>query len=205
MFGVTSLPVLWSPAGVPIAGVPGPRRSADERDAGWFAPVATRRRFMLGGLQPPSPTARSAPKTARRSMLGGLQPPSPTARSAPKTARRSMLGGLRLNRLAPFPGSAPHTAFGFRKEQLRCRGGGQARLCPPLSRQPEQSSPVFWTNRRAFPRRVGRPGRDRTVSYGRAGFPVGPLRWSLARDMGCCGLADGYDWQCPLPQVIRSC
>ena len=26
------------------AGVPGPRRNADERDAGWFAPVATRRR-----------------------------------------------------------------------------------------------------------------------------------------------------------------
>src|SRR5262245_16309275 len=27
-----------------VAGVPGPRRSADECDAGWFAPVATRRR-----------------------------------------------------------------------------------------------------------------------------------------------------------------
>ncbi len=27
-----------------VAGVPGPRRSADDRDAGWFAPVATRRR-----------------------------------------------------------------------------------------------------------------------------------------------------------------
>src|SRR6185437_9335851 len=35
------------------AGVPGPRRNADDRDAGWFAPVATRRRPMLGGLQPP--------------------------------------------------------------------------------------------------------------------------------------------------------
>jgi len=33
------------------AGVPGPRRSADECDAGWFAPVATRRRslFFRGG------------------------------------------------------------------------------------------------------------------------------------------------------------
>ena len=30
-----------------VAGVPGPRRSADERDAGWFAPVATRRRPFL--------------------------------------------------------------------------------------------------------------------------------------------------------------
>ena len=27
-----------------VAGVPGPRRSADDRDAGWFAPVATRHR-----------------------------------------------------------------------------------------------------------------------------------------------------------------
>ena len=32
------------------AGVPGPRRNADERDAGWFAPVATRRRPMLAAL-----------------------------------------------------------------------------------------------------------------------------------------------------------
>jgi hypothetical protein len=33
-----------------VAGVPGPRRSADECDAGWFAPVATRRRpfFSVG-------------------------------------------------------------------------------------------------------------------------------------------------------------
>src|SRR5580658_8749724 len=47
MFGVTFLPVLWSPAGAPTAGVPGPRRSADECDAGWFAPVATRRRSIF--------------------------------------------------------------------------------------------------------------------------------------------------------------
>jgi hypothetical protein len=35
------------------AGVPGPRRNADECDAGWFAPVATRRRSMLVGPCPP--------------------------------------------------------------------------------------------------------------------------------------------------------
>src|ERR1700735_2825098 len=34
------------------AGVPGPRRNADECDAGWFAPVATRRRSMLGPFSP---------------------------------------------------------------------------------------------------------------------------------------------------------
>jgi hypothetical protein len=32
------------------AGVPGPRRNADDRDAGWFAPVATRRRPMLAAF-----------------------------------------------------------------------------------------------------------------------------------------------------------
>jgi hypothetical protein len=32
-----------------VAGVPGPRRSADECDAGWFAPVATRRRPFYWG------------------------------------------------------------------------------------------------------------------------------------------------------------
>src|SRR5215470_3228035 len=46
--------VLWSPVGAP-AGVPGPRRNADECDAGWFAPVATRRRPIFVGLWPTSP------------------------------------------------------------------------------------------------------------------------------------------------------
>src|SRR5579859_447654 len=48
-FGVASKLVLWSPVGAP-AGVPGPRRNADDCDAGWFAPVATRRRPMLRPL-----------------------------------------------------------------------------------------------------------------------------------------------------------
>jgi hypothetical protein len=43
--------VLWSPVGAP-AGVPGPRRNADECDAGWFAPVATRRRSMFAARRP---------------------------------------------------------------------------------------------------------------------------------------------------------
>src|SRR6516164_8891087 len=46
--------VLWSPVGAP-AGVPGPRRNADDCDAGWFAPVATRRRAVFGALWAPSP------------------------------------------------------------------------------------------------------------------------------------------------------
>ncbi len=65
--------VLWSPVGAP-AGVPGPRRNADECDAGWFAPVATRRRPNLrrplgrlrhgsqcfsGGIPPGPPVALS--------------------------------------------------------------------------------------------------------------------------------------------------
>ena len=53
-FVVASKLVLWSPVGAP-AGVPGPRRNADDCDAGWFAPVATRRRPIFGALQAPSP------------------------------------------------------------------------------------------------------------------------------------------------------
>jgi hypothetical protein len=50
------------------AGVPGPRRNADDRDAGWFAPVATRRRPMLGACGA-SPGARS--------IFPGGRPPGP--------------------------------------------------------------------------------------------------------------------------------
>src|ERR1035438_9975192 len=42
------------------AGVPGPRRNADERDAGWFAPVATRRRPKLAAFNGSSGVARNA-------------------------------------------------------------------------------------------------------------------------------------------------
>src|SRR5580704_8768218 len=77
MFGVTCLPVLWSPAGAPIAGVPGPRRSADECDAGWFAPVATRRRSMFGGRRRPPSRKLAVPQTAGASHqpLRAFTPP----------------------------------------------------------------------------------------------------------------------------------
>jgi len=63
--------VLWSPVGAP-AGVPGPRRNADDCDAGWFAPVATRRRPVfaaLGGFA-----------LARSSCPGGRPPGAPDVR-----------------------------------------------------------------------------------------------------------------------------
>src|SRR5579859_165179 len=66
-YGVASNLVLWSPVGAP-AGVPGPRRNADDCDAGWFAPVATRRRPMLRPFGP-SPGARS--------ICPGGDPPEP--------------------------------------------------------------------------------------------------------------------------------
>jgi hypothetical protein len=59
--------VLWSPVGAP-AGVPGPRRNADDCDAGWFAPVATRRRPMLDPFGA-SPGARNPSR--------GDDPPEP--------------------------------------------------------------------------------------------------------------------------------
>jgi hypothetical protein len=55
-----------------IAGVPGPRRNADDRDAGWFAPVATRRRPIFAALCAASRLARSA--------FPGGRPPGPPAR-----------------------------------------------------------------------------------------------------------------------------
>src|SRR5262245_5465622 len=67
--------VLWSPVGAP-AGVPGPRRNADECDAGWFAPVATRRRPIFAGLWPASPWLAvffrgDTPRTPLSPYLGG--------------------------------------------------------------------------------------------------------------------------------------
>jgi hypothetical protein len=62
--------VLWSPVGAP-AGVPGPRRNADDCDAGWFAPVATRRRPIFGAFQAPSPWLAVSPR--------GDDPPEPPA------------------------------------------------------------------------------------------------------------------------------
>src|SRR5262249_50298060 len=53
-----------------VAGVPGPRRSADECDAGWFAPVATRRRSILAGLLGPG-------SLRARSFCPGGDPPDP--------------------------------------------------------------------------------------------------------------------------------
>jgi len=67
-FGVAFEPVLWSPVGAP-AGVPGPRRNADDCDAGWFAPVATRRRPIFGAFQAPSPRLAVFP--------GGTPPGAP--------------------------------------------------------------------------------------------------------------------------------
>lgn len=51
------------------AGVPGPRRNADDCDAGWFAPVATRRRPVLRRFWRLSPWARSVSR--------GDDPPEP--------------------------------------------------------------------------------------------------------------------------------
>src|SRR5580692_580432 len=54
-----------------IAGVPGPRRNADDRDAGWFAPVATRRRPIL--------TAFWAVSRGLAVLSRGDDPPEPPA------------------------------------------------------------------------------------------------------------------------------
>ena len=79
-------PVLWSPVGAP-AGVPGPRRNADDCDAGWFAPVATRRRPIFGAFQAPSPRLAVSP--------GGRPPGAPrwAAGSGRHPLTAQVLGG----------------------------------------------------------------------------------------------------------------
>src|SRR3984957_10445593 len=57
------------------AGVPGPRRNADDRDAGWFAPVATRRR-------PYSPPFRRL-RLGSRCFPGGTTPRTPRVARSP--------------------------------------------------------------------------------------------------------------------------
>src|SRR5215472_4587648 len=57
-----------------VAGVPGPRRSADECDAGWFAPVATRRRSMSRVLRDLDRRARSAPNRSSLYVQGPSRP-----------------------------------------------------------------------------------------------------------------------------------
>src|SRR6202167_3259084 len=69
------------------AGVPGPRRNADDRDAGWFAPVATRRRPNFAGLS-------GAASLLARSVGPGDDPPEP-----PEWRTRRWVAGRR------WPGS----------------------------------------------------------------------------------------------------
>src|SRR6202034_994493 len=78
-----------------IAGVPGPRRNADDRDAGWFAPVATRRRPIFAALCAASPMARSA-------VPGGRPPGTPRAA---RSLFRLLAAGL-VPALSPPPALA---------------------------------------------------------------------------------------------------
>src|SRR5215472_13973883 len=84
------------------AGVPGPRRNADECDAGWFAPVATRRRPMLGPLGALAEGSQcfsrgDTPRTPGRPMLGPLGALAEGSQcfsrgDTPRTPGRPMLG-----------------------------------------------------------------------------------------------------------------
>jgi len=105
--------VLWSPVGAP-AGVPGPRRNADDCDAGWFAPVATRRRPMLGPF--------SGPHRGLAISSRGDDPPEPPM--GPRPDRRLVAALVR-----GFPGPV---AACVRAVRTRLSGGClyvQAALC----------------------------------------------------------------------------
>ena len=93
VFGVTFIPVLWSPAGA-SAGVPGPRRNADECDAGWFAPVATRRRSISGDPRPGPALSRrrwSPPAPRRRCVRAVRDAPGHPSESKPGLVQTALL------------------------------------------------------------------------------------------------------------------
>ncbi len=96
------------------AGVPGPRRNADECDAGWFAPVATRRRSMLRGPLAPSPWL---------AMPFWGSPPDP-----PVALRSGGLWPLRRGSLCPSGGSPPDPPVALRSGGLWPLRRGS--LCP---------------------------------------------------------------------------
>jgi hypothetical protein len=103
------------------AGVPGPRRSADECDAGWFAPVATRRRSSFSGKlllprgdRPRRAHARRQPPGQRPGFAGWPRPPRHTRR-----IRTFRTPGHR-----PGAGGDPARSTGRRARRWRGAGSG---------------------------------------------------------------------------------
>src|SRR6516162_8436992 len=147
--------VLWSPVGAP-AGVPGPRRNADECDAGWFAPVATRRRPIFVGLWPTSLWLAVFP--------GGIPPGAPCRPlPAPGSWGACHLRCLEGGHLWWHVVGGWLPAVAARRHRLR--GGGPPRRAEPGNRV------------RGQPGMAGRQAR----SLGEPLFPGEhcPLRWVI--------------------------
>jgi hypothetical protein len=126
--------VLWSPVGAP-AGVPGPRRNADECDAGWFAPVATRRRPIFADFSVGFAMARGIfpggyPRTPCRPILAGCAPTGPEARTRcasrrPQPLPRCDSGRRRLSgRCGPQPARLRRPPRGLIVGRGGLRGAG---------------------------------------------------------------------------------
>ena len=132
--------VLWSPVGAP-AGVPGPRRNADECDAGWFAPVATRRRPLLADFSVGFAMARGIfpgghPRTPCRPLLAAAPPPGlhPGARCALRRPRAWLVAPPRVGgrgRVA-LPSAVPRSPAVRRGPSWGRGGRGGGRLRWPL-------------------------------------------------------------------------
>ncbi len=104
------------------AGVPGPRRNADDRDAGWFAPVATRRRPMLGAFWP----------------LAGAHSASPGGR--PRAPRGPLgIGVLAVGLLLSLCGCSGFSRPGCRVSSQGCASGAD-RAPPSAGRGPPRRS-----------------------------------------------------------------
>jgi hypothetical protein len=114
------------------AGVPGPRRNADECDAGWFAPVATRRRSTLrafwalaGGSQCfpggiPWVLRLGSYSVFRNSRIATMSIPRPMAATMPSDSHTGTGQPTHV-----IPGASMCTAAGLRFRWLNtaCRIG----------------------------------------------------------------------------------
>jgi hypothetical protein len=143
-------PVLWSPVGAP-AGVPGPRRNADDCDAGWFAPVATRRRPIFGALWAPSRWLAVSP--------GGTTPRNPPMGCRVRSAPSFGPGAGRVP-------CGPEGRSGARN--LLCTGRGPARVPEPaMYRARSRPGPGTCYVQGAVP-----PGSRNLLCTGRGPAPV---------------------------------
>jgi hypothetical protein len=191
--------VLWSPVGAP-AGVPGPRRSADDCDAGWFAPVATRRRPMLGpfgprrrlavfarGGDPPEPPggAPTPVGVPLRPSLGSGPSRPPEGRLRPRNPSASGPWSTSASRAPPAPPplslspslrrKGPRATCACRRSTRRARGPAAASTTAQRSSRVRQADRHHGPSTTAAPRQRAPAETSPRHPGGSTGFRGGYL------------------------------